>query len=195
MLGDYLTGLEQREECAITLQNDKGPVKTVFIIKNLPGWADMEVGRAENMLTAKGYEATQAASYAWASFGLVRIENMNEEGDSIVPPDTDKGKAVSGDTWKRIPISWLVKKLPYRSVVAELSTAIFAHNCLTPAQRKNWTWPPVSTEPDKKEDSIASGPEAKQETGTEKAPPVEVASTDMTPVDGAITVATVAEEQ
>lgn len=145
MIGNLLTGIDDKEQTEVRLQCDTDTPQTVFVIKNAPHWADLEVGRVAHVWEMAGYNANHAVNYAWISLCLLEMRNVNSEGDSVMLPRTEEYRTRTGDREKRIPMEWLVRHLGKRyELLEELSTAIYSYNHLTGAERKNWTWPLAS---------------------------------------------------
>ncbi len=161
MIGKLLTGLSQSEQVAITLEADKSEIKTVFYIQNVPAAVELEIRRLAFLFQAGGLPEFEGANYGWLSYGLVKAENWNAEGDTFEFPKTEKSKTKDGKTVKRIPVEWLVSKFGYTAMVpirTELINAIYEYNTLNAEERKNWTWPLKSTTSENETDSPVSEP-------------------------------------
>lgn len=183
MIGEMLTGLAVDETVEVELEKDTGAVKTKFVIRNCPEWVDYEIMR----LTSIKKDAYHSAEWnlAWVSMCLLKARNWEKEGDEFEFPLTESFKSRLGTSERRIPMEWLLKKFGKRLVLLnELADACFTYNRLTPAQRKNWTWPLKSTLPEETKSSDVSGPKTQPETGSQTQAPATSASGDSQQTDG-----------
>lgn len=183
MLTNYLTGLSGTEEVVINSMLDEQEPRTEFVIKNLPGWGSLEVGRFEELLAQSGYVRNQAVCYGWVAFGLKEMRNVKEEGDVIKPP-IETTSSPSGDKCPHIPISWLIKNI-HPEVVSELAKAISTYNELSPGERKNFMWPLFLEQSEDDDISPVSGQEkGEQGNGIESAPSAVTAGSELKQNDG-----------